>query len=183
MLALKRGTIDWLAFAGIPPFAVSATAFKQIELLLATAVAAVFGSIVSVQTRLEDPKIDADPFYRYIQTTSDRLSIAFLSPLTGAIFGMLAFGVVTAGVLKGVLDQSMLPDKLGDGMISIQQLAVLLFAGFFAGFAERRVPDTLTRIAAQTLGGADHPKDGVPASKSPAGSSTLHVLTSPISQG
>jgi hypothetical protein len=181
MLAIKRGTIDWLGAFGIPPFPVSQTAF---ELLLATAVAAVFGSIVSVQARLEDPKVDTDPFYRYIQTTSDRLSIAFLSPLTGAIFGMLAFGVVTAGVLKGVLDQSLLPvpDALGKGMISAQQVAALLFIGFVAGFAERLVPDTLTRIAAQALGavspvppsptvtpkidpqgGAVHAPNGVPA--------------------
>jgi hypothetical protein len=121
----------------------------QIDLLLATAIAGVLGSVVSVQARLQDPKVDVDPFYRYIQTSADRFSIALFSPLSGALFAMFAFGAITGGVINSDLFTAFSAQKNSSTEVAFASFMIL---GFVTGFAERLVPDTLTRIAGQALG-------------------------------
>jgi hypothetical protein len=120
-----------------------------IEYFIATSICAVLGSVVSVQRRLQDPSVDVDPFYRYIQTTADKFSIAYVSPIFGAIFGVLALALLQSKLLSTDLisiDANGIPTRWGD-------VAGLLIFGFLAGFAEQLVPDALTRIAARALGG------------------------------
>jgi hypothetical protein len=135
----------WPPKAAVP----SATDWvEMIEYLLGTSAAAVLGSIVSVQRRLQDPTVDVDPFYRYIQTTADRFSIAFISPLYGAIFGLVMYALLATKLISSTLV------TFKDGVpAEIQSAFALLLFGFLAGFAEQLVPDALTRIAAQALGG------------------------------
>lgn len=115
-----------------------------LEYLVATSAAAVIGSVISVQRRLQDPRVEVDPFYRFIQTNADRFGIAFVSVLFGAIFG-----------LPKIDPRTGIPQNP-------QQVTLLLVYGFLAGFAEQLVPDALTRIAARTVTGII----GAPASPS-----------------
>jgi hypothetical protein len=121
-----------------------------VQYYIAASICAVLGSVISVQRRQQDPNVDVDPLFRYIQTTADKFSIAFVSPVFGAIFGLLAFALLQSRLLSTTLisiGTNGLPSNWSD-------VAGLLIFGFLAGFAEQLVPDALTRIAARALGGA-----------------------------
>ncbi|GAC1303065.1 MAG: hypothetical protein NVSMB19_12840 [Vulcanimicrobiaceae bacterium] len=134
-----------------------------LEYLLATSAAAVVGSVVSVQRRLQNPKVDVDPFYRYIQTNADQLGIAVVSVLFGAILGFAIYALLVSGLIEGPAFPKFDPNT---GIPSgPKQIALLIVYGFLAGFAEQLVPDALTRIAARTLGGIV----GAPATSPPRG--------------
>jgi hypothetical protein len=60
-------------------------------------------------------------------------------------------GIAAGGLLSG----SIVPDVqniIAGKTDPLKDLSLLLVVGFIVGFAERLVPDTLTRIAAQMLG-------------------------------
>ena len=112
--------------------------FRALELLLATSAAGVLGSVVSVQRRVQDPTADSDPFYRYIQTNGDWVGIAIVSPVLGAIFGMVMYGLLAA---KLILDTVV---KFDHGYPDTPQtVALVVILGFIAGFAEQLIPDAL----------------------------------------
>lgn len=135
---------------------------SALALVLVTSSAAVLGSVVSVQRRLQDPNVSVDPFYRYIQTTADGFSIAFVSPVCGAIFGVVIYGLLTSQLLSTKL-LSIAPNGLPvDG----KDVAALLVLGFLAGFAEQLVPDALTGIAKRALGVVSGKADPAPPSPS-----------------
>jgi len=148
-----------------------------IEYAIATSIFAVLGSLVSVQRRLQDPSVDVDPFYRYIQTTADKFSVAFVSPVFAAIFGVLTFGLLESKLLSTELikfDTKGLPSSWSD-------VALLLIFGFLAGFAEQLVPDALTRIAARALAGVAGTSGGDAPSQPREQSQTQSLTTrSPI---
>lgn len=147
----------WLKTAGTFAGIFTDIRINIIETLLATAIIGVFGSVVSVHRRLEDPRVDVDPVFRYIQTSSDRVSIAISSPFFGALFGMLVFALLSSGIVDKIVNQSItltvLPDlqALFNGRDQVPNFSKLGLYGFLAGFAELLVPDTLTRIAEQTI--------------------------------
>ncbi|HEV3154414.1 MAG TPA: hypothetical protein VGZ02_11465 [Candidatus Baltobacteraceae bacterium] len=121
---------------------------KIVLWLIATSAAAVVGSVVSVQRRLQDPKLDVDPLYRFIQTTGDWFSTSFVSPVFGAVFGCLMYALLASGLLGS----SLVDFKGGPTPYAGKDQAALLVLGFIAGFAEQLIPDALTRIAARALG-------------------------------
>ncbi len=86
--------------------------------------------------------------YRYIQTTGDWFSTAFVSPVFAAIFGVVMYALL-ASQLFGYKLITIKPDWTPDGGVNE---AVLIILGFVAGFAEQLIPDALTRIAARALG-------------------------------
>jgi hypothetical protein len=180
---------------GNPVLPISQASRSVIECLLATSAAAVLGSVVSVQRRLQDPTVNVDPYYRFVQTTTDWFGIAFVSPIFGAIFGLLIYGLLAAKLIGNTTLITF--DALGRPA-GAQDLATLLILGFLAGFAEQLIPDTLTRIASRALGtvtgGAPPPpivggssdatpkKNGVPANAVPAadaGSAPAKLTTAP----
>lgn len=120
-----------------------------LELLVGTSAAAVLGSMVSVQARLQDPKVEVDPFYRYVQTHADRLSIAVVSPIFAGVFGLVIYALIASGLSGGKAFPRF--DKLIAPNPPLADVTLLLLYGFLAGFAERLVPDALTRIAARAL--------------------------------
>jgi hypothetical protein len=149
--------------AKFPPL--SGGVFGTLELMLATSAAAILGSVVSVQRRLQDPSVDADPFFRYITTTADRISISFISPLFGAIFGLVVYGLLAAQLISGTF----IPTFSGPNYLPAagKDIALLLLFGFIAGFAEQFVPDALNRIAARALSGVFGAADVPPPPPAP----------------
>lgn len=127
----------WSGIAGIDA--------NRLTYLLLTSMAAIVGSVFSVQRRLQDPSVETDPIYRYIQTREDRVSIAVISPLIGAISGLVIFALIASGYLAAPAI------KFDKDPLEFGSFALLLVMGFIAGFAEQLVPDSLTRIAAQAL--------------------------------
>jgi len=136
---------SWHRAPGMPVIFIGNS--KILELVLATSAAAVLGSVVSVQRRLQDPKVDVDPIFRYVQTTADWFGIAFVSPLFAAIFGALVYALLASKLVNVLTFKNGAPMNETD-------VAVLLILGFSAGFAEQLVPDALTRIATRALTGS-----------------------------
>ncbi len=125
-------------------------------LAIATSAAAVVGSVVSVQRRLQDPTVEVDPFYRFIQTDADWFGIAVISPMFGAIFGLLVYGLLVSKLLSTsiVTFQETSGDPLAIALpASVAGYAAIVILGFISGFAEQLIPDALTRIATRALAG------------------------------
>jgi IPT/TIG domain-containing protein len=135
-------------------FTIPSDKIGALEFALAASVAAVLGSVVSVQRRIQNPGTDADPFYRYIQTTSDWVGIAVIPPLFGAIFGLVMYALLVSGLMLqplvkfGTPGANPVPNGMPTGPTDI---ALVLLLGFLAGFAEQLIPDALTRLAARAL--------------------------------
>jgi hypothetical protein len=169
LIALVLGLPAWLNWSlqvPNPPLA-------GLEYLIATSAAAVIGSVISVQTRLQDPSVDADPFYRYVQTHADKLSIAYVSPIFASIFGLVIFGLMGSGLIGGAAFPKV------DALLAsptLKDLTLLLIYGCAAGFAERLVPDALTRIAAQALDATSGSKQ---AQSAPGAAPAKAALTLP----
>ena len=146
--------------------------------MLAASCAAVLGSVVSVQRRLQDPSVDVDPYYRYIQTNADWLGIAVVSPIFAAIFGAVMYGLLVSKLLAtsviNIIDGT--PVHLSDA-------ATLLIFGFVAGFAEQLIPDALTRIAARALSAVSDGTASNGGSVTPQSSSASSVSSSSSSDG
>jgi hypothetical protein len=120
-----------------------------LDFLLLTSASAVLGSLVSIQRRLQDPTIDVDPIFRYIQLKADRFSVSFVSPLFGAIFGIVTYGLLVSGLVTG---GPIFPKFTAAAVpIGADSIALLLLYGFLAGFSEQFVPDALNRLAARAL--------------------------------
>jgi hypothetical protein len=138
---------------------------NALALAFMTSAAAVLGSIVSVQRRLQDPSVRVDPFYRYIQTTADGFSIAFVSPVCGAICGIVIYGLLVSQLLTTKLL------SIGENGLpaDAKNCATLLVLGFAAGFLEQLVPDALTGIARRAFGAASGKPEPPLSSEAAAG--------------
>ena len=127
-----------------------------LEYALLTSGFSLIGSVVSVQRRLQDPRVEVDPFYRYIQTTADWFGSALVSPLFATALGFLVYALLASKLLSTIVinfDELLLPKAYSD-------IAVLCVLGFVAGFAEQLIPDALTRLALRAFG-ASHTKPAV----------------------
>jgi|SRR5579883_513899 len=115
--------------------------------ILAASAAAVAGCAVSVQRRLQDPTLQVDPLYRYIQTEADQFSIAVTNPIFAAFFGAIMYGLLASQLITTSLAK--LPNCVPDGCAAA---AIVLILAFASGFAEQLIPDALTRLSNAVAG-------------------------------
>lgn len=119
------------------------------------------GGLISMQQRFQSASNEGDLIENVSQLRQGRSSI-WLSPVSGAVFAAVLYLIIVAGLLKGDLFPAMihLEGSDGDGVTLFKFLqgiepkaysdyAKLMVWSFIAGFAERLVPDTLSRFVEQ----------------------------------
>lgn len=124
------------------------------------ALAGLFGGFVSVQQRLQGAT-DVDPFFKRLELSAGWGSIVLLAPLMGMVFAVVLFEIFVTGTVSGTLLPTFLkvdPNKVdpstfrsfgvGSTPATPADWAKLAVWGFVAGFAERFVPDVVSRLAA-----------------------------------
>lgn len=100
---------------------------------------------------------DADPLILRMSDRAAFIQSAIIPPISGAIFAALLFMLFASGILKGPLFPAFLPFKAATSQTIMSQIltlspqdgqqgAMLLVWSFIAGFAERFVPNTITRL-------------------------------------
>lgn len=123
------------------------------------ALAGLFGGFVSVQQRLQSAT-DVDPFFKRLELSAGWGSIVLIAPLMGMVFALVLFEIFISGAVSGNLFPKFIPlDPNKVDISSFQSFSVgstpgspsdwakLAVWGFIAGFAERLVPDVLSRLA------------------------------------
>jgi hypothetical protein len=137
--------------------------------LLVGMLAGVLGGFVSVQQRLQSAT-DVDPLFNRLQMSSGFWNIILIAPIFGGIFAAVLYAIFAAGVITGtafpVIYSGQNP-AVGEaqgpvmnletflrsaGPASGADLAKLIVWSFIAGFAERFVPDVLSRLASSDTG-------------------------------
>jgi hypothetical protein len=120
--------------------------------LLLVAFAGALGGFVSLQRRIQMIPTEGDPLVSIFELQNGMFSV-YLAPLLGAIFAIVLFFIFLGGYLSGALFPEFTLPSLSVGSfawsgtrMSGAVFAQLLIWSFIAGFAERFVPDTLTRL-------------------------------------
>lgn len=129
----------------------------KITALTAVIFTGAIGGLVSMQQRVQSASAEGDPIHNVSELMHGWFSI-FLSPISGAVFAMVLFLIMTARLLEGELfPEIVAPENklivldfrqflLSTGPSTGADYAKLLVWSFIAGFAERFVPDTLSRF-------------------------------------
>jgi hypothetical protein len=116
------------------------------------------GGLISMQQRFESLTNEGDPINNITQLYYGRLG-AFISAITGAVSAVVLFLIFAGDLLSGDLFPEIADMDKGKnasysflaffkdiGPVSIKDYAKLIVWSFIAGFAERYVPDTLSRF-------------------------------------
>ncbi len=137
--------------------------------LFVAVLAGVLGGFVSVQQRLQSAT-DVDPLFNRLQMSSGFWNIIIVAPIFGGIFAAVLYTIFAAGAITGtafpVIYAGQNPAVAGGqgpvmnletflrsaGPASGADLAKLILWSFIAGFAERFVPDVLSRLASADTG-------------------------------
>jgi hypothetical protein len=116
------------------------------------------GGLLSMQQRYQSVSREGDPINN-ISELMQNWSRLFLPAISGAIFAVLLYMLVIGGLLEGELFPEFVPEHpnqpLGTGLSDLikhgrpgsrRDYAKLIIWSFIAGFAERYIPDTLSRF-------------------------------------
>ncbi len=123
------------------------------------------GGLISMQQRFQSASNEGDLLENVSQLRQARSSV-WLSPVSGAVFAAVLYLIIAAGLVKGDLFPVMkhlanaASNEPADGIslfkfirgvdpLSYSDYAKLMVWAFLAGFAERLVPDTLSRFVEQ----------------------------------
>ena len=118
-----------------------------------------------MQQRYQSVPREGDPIDNISELTQS-WSRLFLPAISGAIFALLLYMLIIGGLLQGDLfpklpDQLSKPQPDGVGLLELvtkarpasgSDYAKLVVWSFLAGFAERFVPDTLSRFVSRREG-------------------------------
>lgn len=134
-------------------YCVKLSAFEVVML------AGLFGGFVSVQQRLQSAT-EVDPFFKRLELSAGWGSIVLIAPLMGMVFAIVLFEIFVTGAVGGeffpkfvTVDQKNVDAStfqsfsVGSTPLSPHDWAKLAVWGFVAGFAERFVPDVVSRLA------------------------------------
>ena len=114
------------------------------------------GGLVSMQQRYQGVSREGDPLDNISQLTQN-WSRLFLPAVNGAIFAVLFYMIILGGLVQGDLFPQVQNIQDSEGIklstliehgtpLSFADDAKLIVWSFLAGFAERLVPDTLSRL-------------------------------------
>ncbi|HEY0393518.1 MAG TPA: hypothetical protein VGD01_03400 [Candidatus Elarobacter sp.] len=156
----QRKDVPWiLSLFRLKDICSAVTYCVQLSAFELAALAGVFGGFVSVQQRLQTAT-NVDPFFKRLELSAGWASIVLIAPLVGMVFAVVLFEVFVAGAVSGALVpnfvsvdpkagdvSSFKAFDLGSTPKSPQDWAKLGVWSFIAGFAERFVPDVLSRLA------------------------------------
>ncbi len=120
------------------------------------------GGLVSMQQRYQGVSREGDPLDNLSQL-SQNWSRLFLPAVNGAIFAMLFYMIILGGLVQGDLFPQLQNIQDPEGIklsaliehgnpLSFTDYAKLIVWSFLAGFAERLVPDTLSRLVSKKEG-------------------------------
>jgi hypothetical protein len=114
------------------------------------------GGLLSLQQRYQSASRDGDPIDSISQLMHNWPKV-FLPAIDGAIFAFVLYMLVRAGLLAGDVFPKFSSEDNKNGLVLLDFLrqgrpeaasdyAKLIVWSFIAGFAERFVPDTLSRF-------------------------------------
>jgi len=177
--AISRRMLIWVGFAALLLWAIlflyrytgQAWLGKVSIAYLTAAIAGSVGATVSTLMRLQKVDTRREPLMLWMNLQEGAISL-WLSPILGALFGLLFLLVMRAGLVSGTLfpdfdvghwrtsglhvDLNACPGDANCGNL-YRDYTWLIIWTFAAGWAERLVPDVLNRLTSQTL---THVKDG-----------------------
>jgi hypothetical protein len=120
----------------------------------------ILGGFLSVQQRLQR-QTDIDPLFKELQLSAGWFGVVFLAPISGGVFAIVLYWIFLARLIESPLVPNFGPVHPAAGPIDFFEFVKqsgprdasdygkTLVWSFIAGFAERFVPDVLTRLSQQ----------------------------------
>src|SRR5215471_17690033 len=125
--------------------------------------AGAMGGLLSLQQRYQGTARQGDPVEGVSQLAHNWPQV-FLPAINGAVFALVLYMLMLGGLINGdIFPRFMKPEENQNGLVLLEFLkqgkpanpadyAKLIVWCFVAGFAERFVPDTLSRLVSRTQG-------------------------------
>ena len=125
--------------------------------------AGAMGGLLSLQQRYQGTARQGDPVEGVSQLAHNWPQV-FLPAINGAVFALVLYMLMLGGLISGdIFPRFMKPEENQNGLVLLEFLrqgkpanpadyAKLIVWCFVAGFAERFVPDTLSRLVSRTQG-------------------------------
>ena len=132
---------------------VPAAAGPALTLMIAMLAGAI-GGFVSMQGRLQKASPQSLPLLDRIELETEQFSL-YLSPVSGAIFAAVLYFLFMGHYLEGTL----FPHVDEPSLLLPINFGGLIVWSFLAGFAERLVPDVLTRLVSRSAATTDKGTD------------------------